>query len=112
MTMTAIKRERRIPTSSVWWEIWDEACHALPAYDLGWAPIYNGRVAVVCWMEHGIPRIVLDRPLAEALIDADAGWLMRPWIQKAIRRFQRRGGVITIPIPRHWQKARRTWVSR
>ena len=37
-----------------WWDLWAAECRRqLATFDLGWAPIVDGRTAVVCWTEGG-----------------------------------------------------------
>ncbi|PSR26188.1 MAG: hypothetical protein C7B43_14600 [Sulfobacillus benefaciens] len=96
-----------------WWDLWAAECRRqLATFDLGWAPIVDGRTAVVCWTEGGVPRIVLDRPLAEILMAQDAGFLMVPWIHDALQRYQATGRVTTVRLPRPWRRRRRGWLRR
>ena len=96
-----------------WWDLWEEECRRYyDEYDLGWAPILNGRTAVVCWTAQGVPKIVLDRPLTEALVAQDAGYLVLPWIREALGRYRARGKPAAVPIPRAWRRVRKAWVRR
>ncbi len=94
-----------------WWNVWDRACqHELETYDLGWATIHHGRSAVVCWQPEDVLRVIIDRPLAEALIDRDEGFLIVAWIQEAVQRFRENDAVGIVRIPREWRKLRQQWL--
>ncbi len=95
-----------------WWSVWESECQrVLDTYDLGWAPILDGRTAVACWEEDGVPRVIIDRPIAEAMVDRDAGFMLRPWIQEAVCRYREEGGVVTVPLPRRWRRIRQEWLK-
>lgn len=95
---------------TAWWDVWEAECRRhLTEYDLGWAEIFDGRTAAVCWTEDGVARVVIDRPLAEALIAQDAGFVLVPWIRAAAARC-RQGGVGVARLPRRWRRARRLWL--
>ncbi len=95
-----------------WWELWYAECrrHGV-LYTLSWALFKDGRTAVGCWTRNGLPAVVLDRPLAEALIARNAGFMMLPWIQAAILQYEADGGIVTIPLPRRWRRIRRDWMN-
>lgn len=96
-----------------WWNVWDVECaQHLDTYDLGWAPIHNGKTAVVCWLEGDVPKIVIDRPLAESLVAQDAGFMLVPVIRAAVREFCSRGGVVTISMGRTDRQRRQQWVKQ
>lgn len=95
-----------------WWHVWDVECSQyLETYDLGWVPILNGRTAVVCWLDGDVPKIMVDRPLAESLVARDAGFMLVPAIRAAVREFCSRGGVATIAMGRAERRRRQQWLK-
>lgn len=95
-----------------WWTVCDRECaRYLDTYDLGWASIYDGRTAVVCWLDEAVPKIIIDQPLAEALMARDAGFQLLPLLRSAITQFQQRGGVVTVPMGRADRQIRRHWLK-
>lgn len=97
----------------VWWDTWAAVCREyVPEYDLGSAVIRDGRTAVICWMDNGVLQVVLDHPLVEALVAQDAGFLLVPWLRRALRQFGRTGRVVALPMPRPWRRVRRTWIRQ
>ena len=97
---------------SPWWNVWDAECaRELKTYRLGWAPILNGRIAVVCWKEETIPQIILDRPLAEALMADRAGFLLVPAIRRALHIFSKRGDIVQVPMTLCDRRRRQVWAE-
>lgn len=96
-----------------WWDIWAEACRPmLPRFDLGWAVIESRKIAVVGWQVAGVPQIVLDRPLAEGLVEQDAGLALIPLVQTAARQFAGGATQVTVPLPRSWRTLRARQLQR
>ncbi|WP_020375101.1 hypothetical protein [Sulfobacillus thermosulfidooxidans] len=89
------------------WERWDAVCQAhLRTYDLGWAIIRSGRIALTCYMADEIPQIRLDRPLMEILAAHHTLAVVEDWLALALAEWRQHGGVLTWPVPWRWRWAR------
>lgn len=110
---TASPSSKMPPCSpDTWWDIWDAAvADLIDDYDLGWATFTAGRTVVSCWADHDIVQILLDRPTAALCMQQDAGLVMKQWIREAVTRWQTQGGVVSIPLPRAWRRARRHYLA-